>query len=174
MITIISGTNRKNSNSLVIAELYKDVLLKLGYEAELLSLETLPDDFIFSAMFEKNGKNKPFNEIVHQIKSSQKFVFVIPEYNGSFPGILKAFIDGMPYPSILKHKKCMLIGLSSGMSGGALALSHFTDILNYLNIHVLAMKVKLPHIEELLVEGNLEDNFYLNLIQEQATQFINF
>ena len=77
---------------------------------------------------------------MEKIQSCDKFVFVVPEYNGSFPGVFKAFVDGLKYPASFKDKKCALVGISSGTQGGALALSHLTDIFNYLGMNVLALK----------------------------------
>ena len=83
----------------------------------------------------------------NQIDQCEKFVFITPEYNGSFPGVLKAFIDGMRFPGTFEGKKCALVGISAGTQGGALAMSHLTDIFNYLGMTVLANKPRLPLLE---------------------------
>jgi chromate reductase, NAD(P)H dehydrogenase (quinone) len=54
-------------------------------------LEDLPHDFVFSALYENNGKNLDYNAFHQKVKEGKKFVFIVPEYNGSFPGILKDF-----------------------------------------------------------------------------------
>lgn len=89
MIKIIVGTNRKNSVSKVIAELYQSILSEKGAESEILELEKLPEDFTFSALYENNGKNPEYNAFHDRVKEGKKFIFIVPEYNGSFPGILK-------------------------------------------------------------------------------------
>ena len=105
---------------------------------------------------------------------SDKFVFVVPEYNGSFPGILKGFIDGMTYPNSFNNKKCALVGLSSGVGGGGIAMSHLTDIFHYLGMHVLANKPKLAKIEENMSDNLLTNKFYLELLYIQAQMLIDF
>lgn len=104
MIKIIVGTNRKNAISGIIAKIYQQLLDQHGAKGEIVSLADLPEDFVFTALYEHNGKNKGFNNIHNQIKSGDKFVFIVPEYNGSFPGILKSFIDGMTYPNSFSSK----------------------------------------------------------------------
>ncbi len=104
---------------------------------------------------------------------SEKFVFIVPEYNGSFPGVLKAFIDGLQFPDSFAGKKAALVGVSSGIQGAGLALSHLTDIFNYCGTHVLALKPKLMHIEENLIEGKLSD-LYAELLEQQAVDLIDF
>jgi NAD(P)H-dependent FMN reductase len=174
MIKIIVSTNRKNAVSAKIAEQYQDILKSLGAESEIINLSDLPDDFVFSALYEKKGRNKAFNKIHDQVKTGNKFVFVVPEYNGSFPGILKSFIDGMNYPNSFNTKKCALVGISSGVGGGGIAMSHLTDIFHYLGMHVMANKVKLAKIEENMSKNLLTNRFYLELLHIQAQMLIDF
>ena len=174
MITIIVGTNRHESVSSSLADLYLSVLKEKNAAAQILDLGELPPDFIFSALYDNTGKNQQFNELTAMLQHSEKFVFVVPEYNASFPGVLKAFIDGMSYPNPLKGKKAALVGISSGHQGATLALSHLTDILNYLGMHVLAQKLKFAKIEENLTENKLNNKLYIDLLNEQANALIDF
>lgn len=174
MITIISCTNRKSSVSKVISEFYQELLSRAGEKSSILDLQDLPADFVLSALYENTGKNQTFNQMTELIINSGKFVFVVPEYNGSFPGVLKAFIDGMAHHVSFKDKKCALVGLSSGVQGGALALSHLTDIFNYLGMHVLALKVRMPGIEKLLTDGRIDDKLILELLDVQIKDLVNF
>lgn len=174
MITIVSGTNRKNSVTKKIALYYQTLLQSKNIETQMIDLVDLPSDFIESALYENEGKNEAFNVIREQMDDGKKFVFVVPEYNGSFPGILKTFIDGLKFPGTLKGKKCAIIGLSSGMQGGVMAMSHLTDIFNYLGMSVLALKPKLTRVDSLLVNGELTDASSIRRINEQADALIGF
>ncbi len=174
MITIISGTNRKNSISRQIASQYQEILNELGVDSTIIDLEKLPRDFISSALYENQGTNPDFNPISHQMKESKKFVFITPEYNGSFPGILKTFIDALDFPGTLKGKKCAIVGLSSGIQGGVMAMSHLTDIFNYLGMHVLALKPKLVKINQKMENGKVIDESDLRRLKGQAEEFIQF
>lgn len=174
MITIISGTNRKNSISKQVALLYQELLKGLNAESTIVDLENLPSDFIASALYEKQGTNVEFNPIREHMKVAQKFVFIVPEYNGSFPGILKTFLDALEFPGTLKGKKCAIVGLSSGIQGGVMAMSHLTDIFNYLGMHVLANKPKLIRINGLMKNGKITDESYMKRLKNQAQDIINF
>jgi len=174
MIKIIVGTNRKNSVSKTIAELYQEILKSKGTESEILELEDLPSDFIDTALYENNGQNEAYNAFHDRIEEGKKFVFIVPEYNGSFPGILKTFIDGMNYPNTFKNKKAALVGLSSGIGGGGIALSHLTDIFHYLGMHVLALKPKLAKIEQNMSDNLLTNRLYLELLHSQAEMLLDF
>ncbi|MEX0883642.1 MAG: NAD(P)H-dependent oxidoreductase [Cyclobacteriaceae bacterium] len=174
MIKIIVSTNRNNSISGKIALLYQEILKSQGEVTDIINLGDLPNDFVFTALYEKNGLNPDFNQIHSQVQSGEKFVFIVPEYNGSFPGILKSFIDGMTYPNSFRNKKCAVVGISSGIGGAGIALSHLTDIFNYLGMHVLALKVKLAKIEENMSGNLLTNRLYLSLLEEQAKLLIAF
>ena len=174
MIVIIVGTNKKNSTSRIIAEYYQKLLEQLQEENMILDLAELPADFTGSALYDKAGKNEGFNRFRQVIEKYEKFIFIVPEYNGSFPGVLKAFIDGLKYPESFRHKKCALVGHSAGVQGGGLALSHLTDIFNYLGMHVLALKPKLSRLQQHLKDGIITDPIYAKLIEDQVQQFLYF
>src|SRR5687767_5155084 len=129
MITIISGTNRPNSNARLISDIYASLLQHRAIPHQILDLTDVPTDFITTALYGNSGKNPEFNKLIGLIENSEKIIFVVPEYNGSFPGILKTFIDGLSYPNSFRNKKAALVGISTGTQGGALALSHLTDVL---------------------------------------------
>ncbi len=174
MITIVSGTNRKNSVTKRIALHYQSVLTSKNIETDLVDLADLPHDFTESALYNNQGKNSQFNTFQEQMGKGEKFLFVIPEYNGSFPGVLKAFLDGLKFPNTLKGKKCAMIGVSSGVQGGVMAMSHLTDIFNYLGMSVFASKPKLMNIESLMLDGELIDPNSIQRINEQAEALISF
>lgn len=174
MITIISGTNRQNSVSSKVAQLYQSLLKQHQVDSNIIDLADLPKDFVYTALYDNNGKNPEFNIFLEKIRASEKYVFVIPEYNGSFPGVLKAFIDGMEYPNSFQNKKCALVGISSGMQGAGLALSHMTDIFNYLGMNVLALKPKLAKIESNFDGEEVTDELYSELLEDQVKKFLEF
>ena len=172
-ISIICGTNRTDAISLGITRAYQDALKDLGISAAIIDLANLPSDFAFSALYENEGKNNQFNAFREQMRKTDKFVFVVPEYNGSFPGVLKTFIDGLEYPYTFRSKKCALVGVASGGQGSSLALSHLTDILNHCGTHVLAYKPRLMKIDDHFENGKLHERYILQL-KKQAEMLLTF
>ncbi|MBD2768893.1 NAD(P)H-dependent oxidoreductase [Hymenobacter sp. BT664] len=175
MITLLVGTNRPNSRARRIATYYRGLLTDLGAESQLLDLADLPVDFIASALYDNAGTNPLFNRLADLLSAGNKLVIVTPEYNGSFPGVLKAFIDGLPYPSAFQGKKVALIGLSNGGQGGLLAMAHLTDILMYLGSAVLPQRVRLPFInKDLNEDDSLNHDLSRQLLREQAEALLAF
>lgn len=173
-IYIISGTNRQQAVSIQVANIYQQEFKALGVDVEIIDLRQLPADYLFSGLYENAGKNELVNDFRTKMREGSKFVFVIAEYNGSFPGVLKSFIDGLEFPDSFTNKKCALVGLSAGIQGAVLAMSHLTDILNYCGAHVLAQKPKLSLIGANIKEGVITNELYMQLIKEQVQQLLDF
>ncbi len=80
----------------------------------------------------------------------------------------------MDYPAGFKDKKCALLGISAGTLGSSLALSHLTDIFNYMNMHVLPSKPRLAKLETVFQEGKITDKFLAELVDKQASDLIDY
>lgn len=173
MTTIISGTNREGSNTHKLALYYQRQLASKGTDSEIVSLCDLPHDLIVSDLYGK--RSQTFQSIQDKISASSKFIFIVPEYNGSFPGILKIFIDASTFPDSFFGKKAALVGLSSGKYGNVRGIEHFTGICHYINLHVLPLRIHIPYISrELNEQGNLFKDDTLKFTNQQIERFIEF
>jgi len=159
-VYIISGTNRQQAVSLQVANVYQQEFKALGVESEIIDLQQLPADYLFSGLYENAGKNELVNGFRTKMKEGSKFVFVIAEYNGSFPGVLKAFIDGLEFPDSFTNKKCALVGLSAGEQGAVMAMSQ--------------KKPKLPLIGKNMEDGKITNEHYMKHIKLQVQQLLDF
>jgi chromate reductase len=169
MISIICGTNRNLSNSYIFAKEIEAIINSKQEECKVLNLHDLPSDFAFENEVYGNER-APLNAIANEfISSSNKFVFVIPEYNGSFPGVLKAFIDSFS-PDRIRGKQALLIGIASGRAGNLRGLDHFTGVMNYLNVHVFPIKVAISHCHTLIDENSkrVSDERTIELLGQQV------
>lgn len=113
MIALVCGTNREDSVSRKITGIYKNLLEAKGETVYLIDLIDLPSNFLTEILYNKPEKHPEFGVFISKLSQANKYVFIVPEYNGSFPGVLKSFIDGLPYPSAFDGKKAALLGLSS-------------------------------------------------------------
>jgi chromate reductase len=173
MITIISSTNRPGSSTLKLAQYYQNKLYEKGAEASLLSLAQLPANIIETDLYGK--RSAAFEPIQQIITRTQKFLFIIPEYNGSFPGVLKVFVDACSFPESFYEKKAALVGVSSGKYGNIRGVDHFTGICNYMHLHVLPLKIHIPSFHKEIDEnGNLFKEDTLRFTNEQIDKFIRF
>lgn len=166
MYTIVSGTNRAGSNTLKVATAYQQFLKEKHIEANILSLEGL--DFI-------NDKKK-LAEIERQIIiPTQKFLFIIPEYNGSYPGILKMLFDAGKSHSVWWHKKALLTGVSTGRGGNIRGLEHFSGVMNYLRITIFPELLPISTVDKLMdANGKFTDHGTITAIKKQLDNFVDW
>ncbi|WP_443944370.1 NADPH-dependent FMN reductase [Pedobacter sp. AW1-32] len=173
MITIIAATNRPNSNTLKIAKYYQSQFKLKGDDASVFSLEHLPADVLNTDMFGK--RSEAFQSIQEMINQTEKFLFIMPEYNGSYPGVLKVLIDACNYPDSFANKKAALVGLSSGKYGNIRGVDHFTGVCHYIHLHILPLRIHIPNIKsELNADGLLYQEDTVKFVNEQIEKFIAF
>jgi len=141
-ILIISATNRPGSFSRAVAQSLQQLLLKESVKTHLVSLEDLNDELIIDQiMYDKEG-NHPGLKMLQEkhLIPAKNWIWVVPEYNGSIPGILKLWIDicSLYRPQdTFHHKKMALVGVSTGRAGNLRGLDHLTGILHHLNARVM-------------------------------------
>lgn len=166
MYVIISGTNRKGSTTLKVAGLYQRILKEKGVQASLVTLEDL----------DLNQRTPEFDQIEHDfLLPADKFIFIIPEYNGSYPGVLKMMIDLSSHRKVWAGKKALLTGVATGRAGNLRGMEHLTGTLNYLEVVVHPNRLPISSIDKLSDDqGNLTDASTLEVINRQIQQFISF
>ena len=164
--TIISGTNRPGSNTIRVAKQYLRLLEEKGIAAKFVSLEDMDVN-------KRNGALKSLERDV--LIPTTKFIFVTPEYNGSFPGVLKAMIDNTDIEKVWWGKKALLTGVSTGRAGNLRGMEHLTGVLHYLKMYVHHNKLPISVVNKLLNgENHIEDMATLKTINDQLEEFIKF
>lgn len=166
MYTIVSGTNRPHSNTYKVAKEYQRLLKEKGIEAGILSLEGL----------NLLKRDKEFEQIENEIIiPTDKFLFIVPEYNGSYPGVLKLLFDTGKSHAMWWHKKALLTGVSTGRSGNVRGMEHLAGVLNYLKITVYPNMLPVSVVDKLLdASGKFTDSNTIDAINQQLNQFIKW
>ena len=181
MITVISGTNRKGSRCKIFARQYFEFLRDyLGEEeVQFLALEDISQEWLAADMYIEERQDPELAAIQDQyILGAQAFVFISPEYNGSFPGALKLFIDGCSvreYASNFKGKKAALVGVATGRAGNLRGMSHLAGVLNYLGTITMPDQLPISSIATLLNEDReIKDEATLAVMKAHAEAFGHF
>ena len=173
MITIISASSRDGNNTQYFANKCEEVLKNCQQNVLFFSLDKLPPNISLNSIY--NHEVSDFLPLAQKyIRPAEKLVFVIPEYNGSFPGILKVFIDAIP-PNYFKGKKAALLGISTGRAGNLRGMDHLTDILHYLQVEVMSLKIPFSKVHTILDEsGNITDDETEEIIKIQMEKFVEY
>ncbi len=172
-IVIVSCTNRLNSNTLKVSRIYQNILKSKQVEVDLLDFCLLPQNIAFEEVYGK--RTEEYAKLISEyVSSNSKFIFVVPEYNGSFPGILKTFLDSM-HPKEWANKYACIVGVSTGRSGNLRGLEHLTGVLQYLKMHVYHNKLPISVVDKLLdFDGNFSSEEQLSVCQKQVEEFLTF
>ena len=172
-IAILSCTNRPESNTLKVCGVYESLLRGKGIATRVLDFCTLPRDIAFTETFGSRTPN--FARLVGEfIVPYRKFVFVVPEYNGSFPGILKVFLDSTQ-PREWSDKHACLVGISDGRAGNLRGLEHLTGILGYLKMHVYHDKLPISVINTVMNDrGEFVSDSQVRACSAQIDGFLKF
>jgi chromate reductase, NAD(P)H dehydrogenase (quinone) len=164
MITIVAGTNRVGSNSKKVATQYQELLSNMGQESQVLALEDVE-------MFKRN---EAFVEIENQFLRTEKIIFILPEYNGTFPGIVKLMIDNTDVKTVWPNKKIAMTGISSGRAGNLRGMDHLATAFMYLKSTIYHDRLPISGIEANMTEGKITNEGTLKSIQNQLEGFLKF
>ncbi|HMJ45681.1 MAG TPA: NAD(P)H-dependent oxidoreductase [Ferruginibacter sp.] len=166
MITIISGANRSDNNTKKVALEYQRLLKEKNFESRMLALDE----------FNLTVRNEEFIRIENELLvPADKFIIIMPEYNGSYPGILKLVIDNTEVARVWWYKKVLLTGVSTGRAGNLRGMEHLTGSL--LHMKMLVHPNRLPvSLVDTLMDGNghFNDTATLQAVNSQLEQFLNF
>lgn len=171
MITVINGTNRPGNLSQVVARYYINKIEESGEEVLYLDLQAMPFEYLkLDSLKTEDEKIGLANWVQKFLGQTSKLVIVCPEYQGSYTGILKLFIDFV-HPQYFEGKKIALVGVSKGRFGNLRGLDHLTGIFNYLRAFVLPQKVIISMVHTQLENEQLKDEKTKIEIEKQLKQF---
>lgn len=172
-IFILSGTNRPISNTLRIGRLVERHYQQAGVNAELFSLADVPAELYSPAAYTE--KPAAFMEVQEKILSAVGLHVVTPEYNGSFPGILKHFIDMLEFSESFNQKPIAFVGVANGQWGGLRAVEQLQMVVGYGNAHVYPDRIFVPSVKTVLdAHGNLTDPELEERFARQTRGFAQF
>ena len=173
MISLIVGTHRPGSNSAKVARHVAQVYATLGEPLAVIDLAQFPPDAFSPAAF--GQKSAAVEAAAHTVLQSSGLVVIAPEYNGSYPGALKAFIDLLPFPIAFERRPVCFIGIAAGEWGGLRTVEHLQGVFGYRNAHIYPDRIFVPGIySKLGADGSITDTALVGRIERQASGFIRF
>lgn len=166
MITIISATDRKDSNTKKVALEYQRFLEEQQIKTAILSLDE----------YDSHVRNDDFKKMENDfLVSATGFIFIMPEYHGSYPGVLKMMIDNSDVAKSWWHKKVLLTGVSTGRAGNLRGMEHITGCLLHMKMLVHPNRLPLSVVDTLMDENDhFIDVQALSSIRTQLSEFLSF
>lgn len=172
-INIISGTNRQGSTTLKLAQRLNHYYKSLEQQTILTDLRDLPIEIFNSQIYQKKPASlQPF---LDNVLKADGLLMVVPEYNGSLPGILKYFIDLLEFPDSFISKPVAFVGLAAGKWGGLRAVEHLQQIFSYRNAYIFPQRIFLPGVSnEITDQGHIVNKDMEKRLIRQCRDFVDF
>ena len=171
-IVVVCGTNRAGALSRLSAQEAAESYRERGHDVDLLDMNELPAEILDANAYKEKADN--LQTIVDRFLACDGAVFVVPEYNGSYPGVLKLFVDMLPYPEGFDQRPCAFIGLAAGQFKGLRSVEHFQQVAGYRNAHIYPRRLFIGDSFRQFVDGKLADDELTERLKEQAAGFVGF
>lgn len=177
MISVIVGTNRLNSRSKLIASHYQERLRDLSDEGvQLLDLADVAEPFLSDNTYKAESQSTQLAKLQDKyFIGADKWIVVVPEYNGGLPGVFKSMMDAMSvreYQGTFLNKHIALVGVSAGKAGNLRGLDYLANLFSYVKAQVFRNRLPISQIESLLENDKLIDTSTQEAIDLQLKDFI--
>jgi NAD(P)H-dependent FMN reductase len=162
-IPVILGTTRKGRMSAHAARfMAAEIAKREGIVTELIDISELPMPVNDAG---DGIKDPAFSD---KMVRADALVIVTPEYNHSFPGLLKHVLDSCLKEYI--HKAAGIVGVSAGPFGGVRAIQDFLPVIRELGLVNIFWDVNFGNVSKVFDEsGKLLDETFI----ARADKFLN-
>jgi len=160
------GTPRQGRESEHVARLvFEQTKKRAGVETELIDVRTLP------MKLDDAGEQMKDPRFSATVDRCDGLIIVTPEYNHSFPGLLKHALD-MNLKEYV-HKAVGICGVSAGTFGGARVIETLLPVMRELGLVTIFEDLNFGTVGKLFDEqGNLLDQNYIRRIDKFLNELI--
>jgi NAD(P)H-dependent FMN reductase len=150
-IPVILGTARKGRASAHVARLFSDLLnRRASVTSDLIDIATIP------MPVDDAGEAIKEPAFAKAMSEADGLVIVSPEYNHSFPGLLKHVLDSCLSEYI--HKAVGIVGVSAGAFAGARVVQSLLPVTRELGLATIFWDVNIGTVGKVFTEdGRLLD-----------------
>jgi NAD(P)H-dependent FMN reductase len=152
-VSVVLGTGREGRQSEKVSTLiFNELEKRISGNVEYVDVRDCLRTPWTKRYDETTGKGYPWYESAMR---SSAFIFVIPEYNRSYPGEWKLLLDSL-YKNAYGDKVAGLVGVSDGQFGGVRALESARLSLSNRGMYVLKDALHFPVVDRQFdTEGNV-------------------
>lgn len=151
-ILFFAGSSREQSTTKKLAQTAHKMAQNKGIDATFIDLKDYPMPLYEGDLEDQEGMPENAKKLKKLFVEHDGFFIVSPEYNSSFPALLKNVIDwvsrpdgediGEPY----KGKTAAIAASSPGGLGGMRVLVPLRMLLGNINIHVIPSQVSVNFV----------------------------
>lgn len=151
-ILFFAGSVREHSTTKKLAQTAYKMGQEKGIEATFVDLKEYPMPLYDGDLEDKDGMPENAKKLKKLFVEHDGFFIVSPEYNSSYPALLKNAIDWVSRPDgeklvePFKGKTAAIAASSPGALGGMRVLVPLRMLLGNLNIHVIPSQVSVNFV----------------------------
>jgi NAD(P)H-dependent FMN reductase len=149
-ILVLAGSARLDSLHRKLARQTVEALRDAGVDATLADLRDFPMP-IYDGDLEAGQGLPPAAKALQELaRQHDGFAIASPEYNGSFPALLKNALDWISRPEpgdrpleVFRGKVAAILSASPGPGGGQRVLRHLRELLEMMSVTVIPEQLSL-------------------------------
>lgn len=170
-ITLVLGTARTDNNSAAVAAVLRDRLETKEVALRYVAVGDIVTDAQTQASWEAEPSlaQQTWRDIV---ADTDTLVFVIPEYNHSFPGEWKLLIDMLAVKEY-SGKRVFVASVSSGAFAGVRMMEQLLPVFVYLELHVQPVRLHVGSVGALVKNGILNDEQFDQRVEAFVTSIVS-
>ena len=150
-VLVFAGSTRTGSLHRKLAHAAAADLRARGLDVTVADLRDYPMPLYDGDLETESGVPENARAFGKLLNQHDVFVIASPEYNGSFPALLKNVIDWTSRPApgerpagVFRGKTAVLLSASPGPGGGSRGLRHLRELLQMIGVEVLPVDVTIP------------------------------
>jgi NAD(P)H-dependent FMN reductase len=147
-ILVLAGSARQDSVHRKVARQVVEALREAGAEATLADLREFPMPIYDGDLEAGEGLPPAARALKELARRHDGFAIASPEYNGSFPALLKNALDwisrpepGEPPLEVFRGRVAAILSASPGPGGGRRGLRHLRELLEMMNVRVIPQEL---------------------------------
>jgi FMN reductase len=169
-IATILGSARNDGNNAKALAIFHDEL-KTMEDVELVDIR--PGDM--DLRIPNTGVSADKTALMEMLTSADGVLITTPEYHGSYSSLIKMTIENVGYPSGLKKKPVVLMGVAGGELGTIKSIEHLSSVLRHVGSLVLPRYVSIANGDDAFdAAGNLLDAKIEARIRGLANELVQF
>lgn len=144
---IVSASTRRSSLNGALARRIAEHLQLDGEPVELIDLTDFDMPMYHGDLEESDGAPPAAVELADRLARAHRLIITSPEYNGSYPALLKNTVDWLTRVdrSVLRHLDVRLASASPGRLGGSRGLAHLESWLTSMRLTVAERTMSVPN-----------------------------
>jgi chromate reductase len=162
-VLVLAGSTRKESIHRKLARQAVAALESAGAEATFADLRDYPMPLYDGDLEAEEGMPPAAKSLKELARAADGFLIASPEYNGSYPAVLKNAIDWMSRPEpgekhleVFAGKPAAIASASPGAGGGRRVLKQLRELLGMMRVPVIAAELAIARATDALDDPGLQ------------------